>query len=242
VGAGLGALVLLAWAQLLRMDHEMGAGPAMAMARQSPWDAHDLLAAFLMWALMMVAMMLPSAAPMILLFATINRRRSGSPGAAVPTGIFVAGYLVVWAAFSALAALGQAGLQHAALLSRETLMVLPWLGGVFLLLAGLWELTPLKYACLARCQSPLGFIMTEWREGRDGALVMGLRHGLFCLGCCWALMGLLFVAGVMNLLWVAVLAALVLAQKLLPVGRLAGWVTGAALLAAGVAVLARAAL
>jgi predicted metal-binding membrane protein len=113
---------------------------------------------------------------------------------------------------------------------------------VFLLLAGLWELTPLKYACLARCQSPLGFIMTEWREGRDGALVMGLRHGLFCLGCCWALMGLLFVAGVMNLLWVAVLAALVLAQKLLPVGRLAGWVTGAALLAAGVAVLARAAL
>jgi len=242
VGAGLGALILLAWAQLLRMDHEMGAGPAMAMARQSPWEAHDLLAAFLMWALMMVAMMLPSAAPMILLFATINRRRSGPPGAAVPTGIFVAGYLVVWGAFSALAALGQAGLQHAALLSRETLMALPWLGGVFLLLAGCWELTPLKYACLARCQSPLSFIMTEWREGRRGALVMGLRHGLFCLGCCWALMGLLFVAGVMNLLWVAVLAALVLAQKLLPVGRLAGWVTGAVLLAAGVAVLARAAL
>lgn len=241
VATGLGGTALLAWLYLLRLDHDM---PAMTMAAPmamaAPWGPRELAAAFAMWAVMMVAMMLPAAAPMILLFAAVNRRRGADHGRPVPVAVFVAAYLVVWAGFSGLAALGQSGLQRAALLSDGNLAAAPWLGGVLLVAAGLWEFTPLKHACLARCQSPLAFIMTEWREGLRGALIMGLRHGIFCVGCCWALMGLLFVAGVMNLLWVAALTGVVLAQKLLPVGRLASWGTGAALLAWGLAVIAQA--
>lgn len=241
VAAGLVGVILLAWFYLVRVGRDMqGMDMVAPMAMAAPWGPGELLAVFGMWAVMMVAMMLPSAAPMILLFATVNRRRAVDQARPVPVAIFVAGYLVVWAGFSALAALGQSGLQRAALLSGETITAAPWLGGAFLIAAGLWELTPLKYACLARCQSPLAFIMTEWREGPRGALVMGLRHGIFCVGCCWALMSLLFVAGVMNLLWVAAIAGLVLAQKLLPVGRFASRGAGAALLAWGVLVMTRA--
>src|SRR6266542_3147063 len=197
--AGLAGLALLAWLYLFRMEGMGGMemAPAMPMpGDQGPWR---FLLTFLMWAVMMVAMMVPAASPMILTFATINRRRAPA-----------------------------------------TLRATPLVGAVLLIAAGIYQLTSLKYACLARCQSPLGFILSEWREGSRGALLMGLRHGAFCVGCCWALMALLFVAGVMNLLWVAAIAAFVFVEKLVPRGRAVSCSAGAALLAWGVWVLLRA--
>jgi predicted metal-binding membrane protein len=194
----------------------------------------------LMWVIMMVAMMVPSASPMILTFATINARRAVTGGPVVPTAVFLAGYLLVWSAFSLAATLLQWGLGALALLIPETLVATPVAGAVLLLVAGIWQLTPLKRACLARCRSPLGFVLAEWREGARGALIMGLRHGAFCVGCCWTLMALLFVAGVMNLLWVTAIAAFVLVEKLLPPGRAVSWIAGVVLLAWGAFVLVRA--
>jgi predicted metal-binding membrane protein len=242
VGAGLASVTLVAWLYLLHVAHDMpvddmAAMPGMAMT--TAWTARDAALTFAMWAAMMVGMMLPTAAPMTLLFATINRRRVESGPAPVPTGVFVGGYLAVWTAFSAAAALGQWGLQRAALLSTETLAVVPLAGGTLLVAAGAYQLTPLKYACLSRCRSPLAFIMNEWREGLRGAFVMGLRHGMACVGCCWALMALLFVAGVMNLLWVAAIAAFVLVEKIAPAGRVLSVASGALLVAWGIWVAAR---
>ena len=242
-GAGLAALAILAWLSLIRMGDQMG-GMEMETMPGMPmpvaWGAGHFLLTFLMWAVMMVAMMVPTASPMILTFATINRRRAASSAVAVPTAIFLGGYLVIWSGFSLGATALQWALQSAALLAPATLTVTPFVGGVLLIAAGLYQITPLKYACLARCQSPLGFILAEWREGARGAFVMGVRHGAFCVGCCWALMALLFFAGVMNLLWVAAIAAFVLVEKLTPPGRLVSWTAGAVLLAWGAWVLLRA--
>lgn len=243
VATALAVLVALAWGYLVAHAAAMGkmgqgttagAGmPDMAMPGLQAWSALDLLLLGVMWAVMMVAMMLPSAAPMILLVATVNRRRRERASPAAPTALFVAGYLAVWTAFSAAAALGQAGLHRAALLSPAMVSTSPVLGGLLLVAAGVYQWLPIKGACLGRCRSPLGFLGSEWREGRAGALVMGLRHGLLCLGCCWALMALLFVAGVMNLLWVATIAAFVLLEKLAPRGPLLGRLTGVLLVAWG---------
>jgi len=188
---------------------------------------------FVMWAVMMVAMMLPSAAPMILTFAAVQRRRQAQGGAFVPTGVFIAGYLLVWAAFSLLATSAQYGLERAALVSPMMGKVAPWLGAALLIGAGLFQFAPLKDVCLDKCRSPLSFIMTDWRDGTRGALVMGLRHGAYCAGCCWALMALLFVGGVMNLLWVAALALFVLIEKVVPAGGRLGKAGGFALIAWG---------
>ena len=231
---GLAGLTLLAWLSLSRLGHEM----AMDIAPAGSWSATDALLAGGMWAVMMVAMMLPGAAPMILVFATVNRkRRLGGEADGAPyvnLGLFVLGYLAVWSAFSVGAALAQWGLRTAALLSEDAMRAGPVAGALILLAAGVYQLTPFKYACLARCQTPLGFLLSEWREGNGGTLVMGLRHGLFCLGCCWALMALLFVGGVMNLAWVAAIAGFVLVEKLVPAGRVVSWLSGGALLAWGV--------
>jgi predicted metal-binding membrane protein len=147
----------------------------------------------------------------------------------------------VWTTFSLAAAVGQSALAAAAAISPARLSATSMVGGGLLVLAGVYELTPLKAACLSRCQSPLGFILSEWRDGLGGAFVMGIRHGAFCVGCCWALMALLFVAGVMNLVWVAAIAAFVLVEKLVPRGRLVSWTAGAVLIAWGVWVLVRSA-
>jgi predicted metal-binding membrane protein len=190
-----------------------------------------------MWAMMMVAMMIPSAAPMILMFATLNRRRRAQQGPLVSTTVFVLGYLLVWGGFSVGATLAQWGLHAAALLSPMLVSTSPLLGGILLMAAGIFQWTPLKSICLRQCRSPLGFMMTEWREGAWGALLMGLRHGRYCVGCCWILMALLFVAGVMNLLWVAVIAAFVLVEKVLPRGELMGRVVGGILILTGLVLL-----
>ena len=236
VALSLAGLVAAAWLYLVVAAHHMDA-MATAMPMAGPWSAGEGLAVLAMWAVMMAAMMLPSASPMIFAFAAATRR-AAAPGAGARIAAFVGGYLLVWTAFSALATLGQWRLQVAALVS-STGVAVTRLGGGLLLLAGVWQLTPLKRACLSRCQSPLGFLLGEWREGTAGAIVMGARHGLYCVGCCWALMALLFVAGVMNLAWIAILAALVLAEKLVPAERLVSWPAGILLLGWGAWVVAR---
>ena len=176
---------------------------------------------------------------MVLTFISVNRRRQNAARPLVPVGIFLAGYLAVWTAFSAVATLAQWGLHKAALLSPAMAATSPYLNGGLLIAAGVFQWTPLKRMCLKGCRSPLSFLMSEWREGKAGAFIMGLRHGSYCVGCCWILMALLFVAGVMNLLWVAVIALFVMAEKTVPRGELLGHITGVALVAAGAALMAR---
>ena len=212
----------------------------MAMPHMRVWSTVDILLLLVMWVVMMVAMMVPTAAPMILLYATVNRRQHGPRAPWLPTAVFLGGYLLVWTGFSALATLAQWGLHSAALLSPMMVSTSPMLGGVLLLSAGIFQWTPWKYTCLTHCRSPLGFLMTDWREGTWGALWMGLRHGSYCTGCCWFLMALLFVAGVMNLLWVATIMAFVLVEKMVPRGGLVGRVAGGALVLAGVILLRQA--
>lgn len=232
VALGLAAITLLAWMHLLRMsagmqsmamDAQMHA--AMGMADMRAWGAGDWLALFVMWAVMMVGMMVPSAAPVILLALGVFRRR-GDGRARVSAGAFVAGYLLAWTTFSVLAAGAQLALHQAALVSVDMTSRSTLLAGAILLVAGVYQWLPIKKACLSHCQSPLGFLSMHWREGTAGALGLGLRHGAFCIGCCWALMTLLFVVGVMNVLWVAALAAFVLLEKLATRGALVGRATG----------------
>jgi predicted metal-binding membrane protein len=240
---GLVGITALAWVYIGYLAWEMGhmdMSMDMAMPHMQTWGGTDLVLLFVMWVVMMVAMMVPSAAPMILMYTTINRRRREQQQPYVPTAVFLGGYLLVWAGFSILATLAQWGLHSAALLSPMMVSTSPVLGSLVLLAAGIFQWTPLKYTCLAHCRSPLGFLMTDWREGHRGALIMGLRHGMYCVGCCWFLMALLFVAGVMNLLWVAAIAAFVLVEKVVPRGDLVGRVAGGILVLAGLVMLGQA--
>jgi predicted metal-binding membrane protein len=182
------------------------------------WTAASSAASFTMWMSMMVAMMLPTAAPMIEAFASIARRRRARRDPYSPTLVFVAGYLVAWTAFSAAAVMVQWQLYRAALLTPNMQNASPLLAGATLLVAGLYQFTPLKRACLRRCRTPMSFIVSEWREGVSGALSMGVRHGLTCIGCCWAVMALMFCVSVMDLRWAAALAVYAAAEKLLPGG------------------------
>jgi predicted metal-binding membrane protein len=230
VAFGLAGITLLSWTYLIYMDwgmRHMDVGLDMViMPAMQHWTAWDLVLVFLMWAVMMVAMMIPAASPVILLFAEINRRRNEQQGTLVATGQFLLGYLTAWTGFSALATLAQWGLLTAALVSPMMESTSKELGAGLLFTAGLFQLSRLKYACLVHCRSPMGFLATEWRRGPGGAFRMGLKHGGYCLGCCWALMGLLFAFGVMNLLWVAGLSAFVLLEKITPGGQLMSRLSG----------------
>jgi predicted metal-binding membrane protein len=239
VMAGIIGVSALAWAYMLYLawnirGMDMGSmGTGMAMAQVRSWGPVDFILMFIMWAVMMTAMMVPTAAPMILMFATVNRRKLEQQRPFVPTSIFMAGYVVIWAAFAAAATAAQWSLHTATLLSPMMVSTSPILGGGLLIAAGIFQWSRLKYVCLSKCRTPLSFLTTEWREGPDGALVMGLRHGIFCLGCCWVLMTLLFVLGVMNLLWIAALAGFVLIEKIAPAGHWISKVTGVLLVAWG---------
>jgi predicted metal-binding membrane protein len=211
----------------------------MAMPHLQTWTTVDVVLMCVMWMVMMVAMMVPSAAPMILMYATMHRRHQEQHTPFVPTSVFLLGYLLIWTGFSVLASGLQWGLHSAALLSSSMGHTGPRLGGILLLAAGVFQWTPLKAVCLTQCRSPLGFFMTNWRDGTLGALSMGLRHGSYCLGCCWVLMMLLFAAGVMNLLWVALIAAFILVEKVVPHGELVGRVAGAGLMVAGLVLLSQ---
>ena len=217
----------IAWIYTVNLARDMmGTDIEMSMPHTRAWGARDFALTFVMWTVMQVAMMTPSAAPMILMFAKFGRQRRAQQGILPATWVFLSGYLIVWAGFSAVATLVQWGLSATALLSPMMASASPVLGGGLLIAAGVFQFTPLKHACLDHCRSPLGFFMTEWREGMRGVLTMGLRHGIFCVGCCWLLMALMFVAGVMNLLWAAALTAYVLVEKIAPAGRLVSRAAG----------------
>lgn len=232
--AGLLTLAALAWWYIAHTAATMGAHAGMSMPRASAWDLGETLGLAVMWIVMMIAMMIPSVAPVILLFAGVSRRRRVQGVLATPVWVFTLGYLLVWTGYAILAALTQSALHSAALLSPAMASASPMLGGAILVLAGLYQWLPVKGACLAHCRSPLGFFSTEWREGVSGALLMGFRHGSYCVGCCWALMALLFVTGVMNLLWVVAIAGFVLIEKVVPKGRQLGRITGVLLAGWGV--------
>ena len=204
----------------------------MGMSIDAHWSARDFIFTFVMWSVMMVGMMTASAAPTLLLFSGMSSSR-GDPRASTMGALFGAGHLSIWIAFSAIAATMQWALHQAASLSDDMSVMSSSIAGVILIGAGLYQLSPVKSACLKRCQSPLGFLLTNWRDGNTGALELGLRHGLYCLGCCWALMLVLFVVGVMNLAWVAALTAFVLVEKFGPAGTWIARAGGLVLLGAG---------
>ena len=241
----LAGVTALAWAYLLlgagvEMEMmDMGGGRMMAMPAE--WTLAYGLVVFAMWAVMMVAMMLPSAAPVTLLIASVARkRRETGTALGLTTGPFVLGYLGVWFSFAATATLLQWCLDRAELLSGTMALASTLAAGAVLILAGIYQWTPLKQACLRHCRSPLEFLMHHWRDGARGAFVSGARHGTFCLGCCWMLMALLFVGGIMNLAWIAGIALLVLIEKTLPWGGWMGRVTGIVLIAWGALAVAMA--
>lgn len=219
-------ITTLSWLYITKLALEMDVGkPHLAI-----WGMSDFILMFVMWTVMMIAMMTPSVSPMVLVFHKVQQKRKSSDRSSVPTFIFLSAYLIVWTVFSLLATLAQWGLHATALLSPMMVTTSNILGGTLLILAGLFQWTSLKYACLRRCRSPLAFILQEWREGRKGALILGIKHGIYCVGCCWALMTLLFVTGVMNLLWVAIIAGFVLIEKVLPKSYWIGRGTGLVLI------------
>jgi predicted metal-binding membrane protein len=238
VGALLVALLICAWWYLAGMHmapSELGA--QMGHVHVSAWTPRDLAAVFIMWCVMMGAMMLPAAAPMVFAFVGLTRRHAPSAYLRL-TIVFVAGYALVWAGYSVLATAAQWGLHQGALISAGGWSTSPYLSAGLLLTAGAFQFTSLKYACLEKCRTPLGFFAYEWRPGPRGALTMGLRHGLYCVACCWAYMALMFVLGVMNVWWMLTLALFVVVEKLAPAPVLIGRVAGVVAIAGALALLA----
>ncbi len=248
VTAALLVLTLLALGYIVWLAGRMPATagtPGMVMQPLlRAWTAGEFLLTFLMWSVMMVAMMLPSAAPMILLYARVGRMAHAQQKPFAATGWFAGGYLLAWTLFSLLATAAQDLLTARALLTPMMASASDALGGIILVTAGLYQWTPFKDRCLTRCRAPLDFILRHggFRARPGAALMLGLRHGSYCVGCCWALMALLFVGGIMNIAWIAALAVLVLLEKLLPQGRLVARAAGLAAIATGGLLLARAAL
>lgn len=205
----------------------------MSTTPQGIGTATYSLLLFIMWWTMMLAMMLPSAAPAILTYDTLSRKLAPSGAKVTPLALFVFGYAIVWAAFSAIAVILQMATETLVSLTGMMAVTSAAVGGALLIAAGLYQLSPLKYACLRKCQMPLMYFARNWREGYLGAVRMGLSHGIYCLGCCWVLMGLLFYGGVMELYWIVGLALYVAAEKLIPVGSGLGRFTGAILIGWG---------
>lgn len=238
VACGLLLVIALSWIYLLTGAGVMPEADGKLMAMDSvPWTPGHAAMMLLMWALMMAAMMLPSAAPMILLYTTIARARQAKGKQAVASGVFAFGYIAAWAVFSLVAVALQFSLDSAALLPPAMETTHKALAASILIAAGVYQWSPLKQACLRRCRSPLDFVLTHWREGRRGAIDMGFQHGAYCIGCCWMLMLLLFVGGIMNLAWIAGLSVFVLVEKLTPAGHWISRGTGIALIGWGIASL-----
>ena len=251
------AITALAWAYVLWLaaNMDMGMGSSMgtsmgetmsgmgAMLKPTfrPWSIADFAFMFAMWAVMMVGMMMPSVTPMVLLYTNVGRKaaENGSPLAA--TGWFVAGYLLAWSVFSLAATIAQWQLSRLALITPMMSTSSDLFGGLVLVAAGLYQWSPLKYACLTHCQSPLGFLMSRggFTASAWGSLRLGAEHGSLCVGCCWVLMAVLFVGGVMNLLWIAGLTIFVLLEKIIPTDRLVPRLAGATIAAAGLFLLYR---
>lgn len=249
VMAGLVLITAIAWAYIYYLGLQMDMGPVgmvdagataipmSDMVKLAPWTPADALFMFLMWAIMMVGMMIPSVTPMVLLYARVVRHNAKDAATFVPTGAFFSGYITIWIGFSAVATGLQWGLEQAALLSPMMVSTSSLFAGIVLIVTAVYQWTPYKDACLARCRSPVWFLSTYWRNGAGGAFSMGLSHGSYCLGCCWSLMLLLFVGGVMNLLCVAAITAFVLIEKAAPGGRTIGRAGAVLLGLTGVALL-----
>lgn len=245
--ASLLGVVALAWLHLWNEAAGMESMPMRSMgaattamesmSMQQVWSVNSLLLTFLMWSIMMVGMMLPSATPAILLYGSMAKKNRERGTALPAVWIFTAGYLAMWTAFSLAVTILQASFDAAALLTPMMVSDSPWLSGGLLIVAGIYQWLPVKDACLEKCRAPLQFFLFRWRPGAFGAFRMGMEHGVFCTGCCWALMLLLFTAGVMNLIWVAIIAGFVFVEKLLPPGRLIGRLTGLGLVLTGVVLM-----
>ena len=212
-----------------------GAGMDAGGMERTAWTPHYVLVMFFMWWIMMAAMMLPSAAAVLLLVAALNRRAQPARLPYGSTGAFAAGYLFAWAVFSLVAVAAQWWLVSSDLLSTALHATDRFLAGAVLVAAGLWQFTPVKRVCLAHCRAPLRFLVAHRRAGDFGGVVTGIEHGTYCLGCCWLLMALLFVGGIMNLLWIVGIATYVAIEKLLPAGDRIGQWAGTVLVAGGIA-------
>jgi predicted metal-binding membrane protein len=246
--AALVVITGLAWAYVLWLANDMAmggmdmtgfrmipAGMGLMMPASAPWQPIEFVFMFVMWVVMMIGMMTPSAAPMVLLYARVGQQAvmQGKPFA--NSNWFFGGYLLAWVAFALVATLAQWAVQRASLLTSMMESASAIFGSALLIAAGLYQWTPLKYACLRQCQAPLQFIQRHggFRRDAKGSLGLGIRHGAYCVGCCWALMALLFVGGVMNPLWIAALTTFVLLEKVIPAGRVVALVAGGVLVAGG---------
>lgn len=238
VVVGLAGVAAAAWILTVRLaaGMQMPAG-SMDMSSAMPEAGSSLLLVGGMWAAMMVGMMVPSATPMVIAYTDWTRRGSGSTSRTLAVSSFLSGYVLVWLGFSVVAAGAQLVFERAGLLTAAGATTRPVVGGTVLVLAGLFQATPWKESCLGRCRTPVGFLVAEWRDGARGGLVMGIRHGAYCLGCCWALMGVLFVVGTMHLVWMAAIALFVLVEKLAPPVLRVRYAAAIALVGWGVATL-----
>ncbi|UCG25340.1 MAG: DUF2182 domain-containing protein [Chloroflexota bacterium] len=237
---GLAAVILAATLYTVNMAGQLNQPMDVAMMpadHSAMPGVHGFWMLFAMWTIMQVAMMSPTAVPMMLMHGKIERHRQPHGFPFFRTALFFSGYLILWALFSLAFALLQMGLQSAELLSPMMATKSPWLTGGILIAAGLFQFSHLKQACLKQCRSPVTYLMTEWRNGRGGALFMGLKHGLHCVGCCWIIMALLFVAGVMNLFWMAAITAFVLIEKLAVRGEQFGKIVGVGLIIWGIVII-----
>ena len=247
--AGLGGITVVAWVYIVVAARRMASGSADMRGQSMAPTLHAMTGVQLctateyglrlaMWAVMMVAMMVPTAAPMTLLYAAVARKAAAQHNPLASTFVFVSGYIAMWTIFSLVATIAQHALDQAALLSPMMVSSSAVFGAALLIAAGVYQLTPFKNACLRNCRAPAHFLSHHWRTGNLGAFRMGLRLGAYCVGCCWILMGLLFLGGVMNLLWIAAIAIFVLLEKTIPFGDVSGRFAGAAMILVGALSLA----
>lgn len=229
------AVAVVSWIYLGVMIGDMSKVPGMSAMMIAPlvFSPMQLIGLCAMWVVMMAAMMLPTAVPMIMAFARMQGVDRAQGAGWLPVFVFAGGYVLAWAGFSLAAAGLQVGLTNLAMMSPMMMKATGPLGGAILLVAGLYQFSSVKHACLRKCRTPISFLMTQWRDGRWGALGMGWRHGLFCVGCCWALMGLLFVVGVMNAAWIIAIMIYVLVEKIVPGGEMLSKITGAVMVGMG---------
>jgi len=239
--SGLFIIALLSWLYIIYLYKQMVYMDMNALFFAMPmtptWTYIDFILLFLMWLVMMIAMMTPSVSPLVLIFATINRQRKQQDHPFINAAFLMAGYFLVWTAFSLAATVLQWWLQQMSLLNPDMKTTSKILGSIILIAAGIFQFTPLKQACLTHCRTPLNFVLQHWKEGKHGALRMGIESGTYCLGCCWMLMVLLFVTGIMNLLWVSIIALFVLVEKILSQIKWIPYFAGTVLILYGIVIL-----